>query len=135
MGETDRGTGLSGLRVLLVEDNFLVAAQLRDMLADLGCEVVGPVGSLEEGLRVVEQEHLGGAILDLNIGGGSCEPIAAALRRRHCPFFFVTGYGSPPLQHGALTDVKCVLKPVDAATLRDAIIEEIIGGQPDHGSP
>lgn len=88
--------GWQGLRVLVVEDEPVVAMCLEDILGGLGCEPVGPVGRLAEGLVLAEQEDLGAAILDINLAGERSTPIAEALHRRGVPFVFASGYGAAP---------------------------------------
>jgi CheY-like chemotaxis protein len=83
-GETSR------LRVLLVEDEIMVALLLEEMLADLGHEVVGPVARLDKAVAMARQEALDIAILDVNLNGKEVFPVAAVLSARGIPFFFVT---------------------------------------------
>ncbi|WP_029936383.1 response regulator [Sphingomonas sp. UNC305MFCol5.2] len=89
-------SGYGALRVLVVEDEPVVAMCLEDILAGLGCETVGPVGRLADGLALAESETLGAAILDINLGGERSTPIAEALRLRGVPFVFASGYGTLP---------------------------------------
>lgn len=88
----DDGAELTGLRVLVVEDMFLVAELIQGELEDRGCHVVGPVGHLAQGLALAESEALHGAFLDLNLAGESSLPIAKALEARGVPYIFITGY-------------------------------------------
>ena len=92
-------TTLSGLRLLLVEDETLVAMMVEDMLADLGCVVVDVAGTLSRGLALVADQglDLDGAILDVNLGGEKVYPVAEALAARCVPFIFATGYGNSGL--------------------------------------
>ena len=85
-----------GLRVLVVEDEPVVAMCLEDILETLGCETVGPAGRLAEGLALAEREDIGAAILDINLAGERSTPIAAALVRRGIPVAFASGYGAVP---------------------------------------
>jgi CheY-like chemotaxis protein len=85
------------LRVLLVEDEYLVAMLLENMLAELGHSVVGPVARLKKALELAEREPIDMAILDVNINGEQAYPIADALAARNIPFVFSTGYGSGSL--------------------------------------
>ena len=89
-------SGYGGLRVLVVEDEPVVAMCLEDILDALGCEPVGPAARVAEGLALAESEDLGAAILDINLAGERSTPIAEALRRRGVPFAFASGYGTPP---------------------------------------
>jgi CheY-like chemotaxis protein len=84
---------LSGMRILVAEDEILVAMTLADWLADLGCTVAGPVSSVEQGMRLIEQNSIDGAILDVNLRGEMVFPLADALAERSIPFVYVTGYG------------------------------------------
>src|SRR5690348_9428474 len=85
-------TELRGLRILVVEDNFLVADTICEILADRGCEVVGPAPSLERGWKLAREEALDGAVLDVNLSGEVSFPLAKALAERGIPFLFLTGY-------------------------------------------
>jgi CheY-like chemotaxis protein len=84
---------LAGKRILVVEDEALVAMMLEDMLAGLGCEVVGPAMRLNEGLELARLNGLDAAVLDINLGGERSYPIADLLEERGVPLAFVTGYG------------------------------------------
>lgn len=82
-------------RVLVVDDEMLVAMMLEDMLDDLGYHVVGPAGSLKQAMDLAERETLDCAILDLNLGNGVVStPVAELLRARGVPFLLATGYGA-----------------------------------------
>ena len=83
---------LEGLKVLVVEDNLLLAEVTKILLEDSGCQVVGPAGWLERGLELARAEPLDGAILDINLHGDMSFAIAEVLCARGVPFIFVTGY-------------------------------------------
>jgi DNA-binding response OmpR family regulator len=87
---------MSGKRRLLVlDDEVLVAMMLEDMLADLDYDVVGPFGTLEQAMPAALSEQIDGAIIDLNLGRGILStPVAQALRERGIPFLLATGYGA-----------------------------------------
>jgi CheY-like chemotaxis protein len=92
---------LSGRRVLVVEDEMLVAMLLEDMLADLGCTVVGPAARVEQALAMIETAaSLDAAVLDVNINGQKSYPVADALVAGGVPFVFATGYGPHSLMNG-----------------------------------
>jgi len=80
------------VRVLVVEDEMLLAMLMEDTLADFGCDVVGPVGRVTDGVRLAQSERLDGAVLDINIGGTEVFPVARELAKRSIPFVFVSGY-------------------------------------------
>ena len=89
---------LSGRRVLLVEDEALVAMLLETILEDMGCIPVGPAATVEEGLaRVADPAPLDAALLDVNVAGRQVFPVAEALKARGVPFVFSTGYGESGL--------------------------------------
>lgn len=87
-------TDLEGLRVLVLEDEPIVAMMLEDMLIELGCEVVGPASNIADGLALAEGGAFDVAVLDININGERSDAIAYALDRRGTPYMFATGYGS-----------------------------------------
>jgi CheY-like chemotaxis protein len=83
-----------GRRILVVEDESLVAMLLETILEDMGCVPVGPIGTVNEALRVATDDPaLDAALLDVNVAGHEVFPVAAALRARGVPFVFSTGYG------------------------------------------
>ena len=79
-------------RILIVEDDALLAMALEDSLTSLGHHVVGPARQIAEALRLAQTEILDGAVLDLNIGGSPIDPVAKVLEERSVPFAFSTGY-------------------------------------------
>jgi CheY-like chemotaxis protein len=120
---------LSGRRVLVVEDEMLVAALLQDMLADLGCVVIGPATSVDEALALIDTQMLDVAVLDVNLGGQMSYPVADALLARQVPFTFSTGYASNRLQEGYRT-LPALQKPYHLTELQDALAEVIEQAKP-----
>jgi CheY-like chemotaxis protein len=114
----------NGSRILVVEDNFLAAEVVRDMLESSGCKVIGPVGRVADGLRLAEQEELDGAVLDINLNGDWCFPIAQALRQRGIPFIFLTGYDDAAIPT-ELRPVRRLGKPIVGQQLIDVLTEVI----------
>lgn len=85
---------LNGRRVLLVEDESLVAMLLETILEDMGCLPVGPIATVDEALEVATNDPaLDAALLDVNVAGRQVFPVAAVLKARGVPFVFSTGYG------------------------------------------
>jgi DNA-binding response OmpR family regulator len=82
-----------GLRVLLVEDELLVAMMLEEVLRSEGCVIVGPVPRVEQALTVARDAPIDAAVLDVNLAGERVFPIADVLAERNVPFLFMTGYG------------------------------------------
>lgn len=111
--EAVRGGPVEGRRVLLVEDNYLVAATLVTQLEEMGCAVIGPFASVHDALAAVERESIDAAVLDVNIIGGTSAPVAEALAQRGVPFVFVTGYGSPRMLPPRLASHQRLNKPVN----------------------
>jgi CheY-like chemotaxis protein len=111
-------TGLTGRRFLVVEDEYLIAADVAAVLEALGVEVTGPVGTVAEALKLVETEgdRLDGAVLDVNLAGDRVYPVADALRRRGIPFLFTTGYDTAALPD-SYADVARCRKPTDERRL------------------
>jgi DNA-binding response OmpR family regulator len=84
---------LAGRRVMIVEDDVMVAMLLEDVLGEEHCTIVGPFGQLEEALDAAQTEQLDLAVLDVNLGGIMSFPVAEVLVRRGIPFLLLTGYG------------------------------------------
>ena len=97
-------------RVLLVEDEAMIAMLIEDMLADLGCDVVATAGQLDEAVSLARSGSFDLAFLDLNLRGVPSYPVAQALRERGIPFAFVTGYGTAGADP-AHADVPVLQKP------------------------
>jgi CheY-like chemotaxis protein len=87
----------SACKFLVVEDEMIVAWLLEDMLADLGCAVVGPAVSVNQALAVIDAEAIDAAVLDVNLNGQVSYPIADVLAARGVPFVFSTGYAKDRL--------------------------------------
>jgi CheY-like chemotaxis protein len=81
-------------RILVVDDEPLISMLVENWLNELGCEVVGPAGSVQDGLALVGSAPLDGAILDIHLGGQNSYLVADALRQRGIPFAFSTGDGA-----------------------------------------
>jgi len=90
-GETSND-GLAGCRILVVEDEMLIAMLLEETLQSLGCIVVGPVSKLDVAVRLASEEMLDAAVLDVNIHGGKVFPAAEHLAARGIPFVLASGY-------------------------------------------
>lgn len=113
----------AGRRVLIVEDESLVAMLLETILEDMGCVPVGPAATVDEGLQLVGGgDPLDAALLDVNVAGRQVFPIAEALKTAGVPFVFSTGYGE-----GGLPDEwrgqSTLQKPFTEAAVRDALMK------------
>src|SRR5262245_10446053 len=86
--------GLSKPNILVVEDNYLIAEAVGDLLRECGCDVAGSVGQVERGMQFLAERTVDGAVVDINLNGARSFPICAELQRRNVPFFFLTGLSS-----------------------------------------
>jgi PAS domain S-box-containing protein len=107
---------LAGKRVLLVEDEMLVAMMMKDMLTDLGFSVVGPYSRIAEALPVARANDLEAAVLDINLNGELVYPVAAALVERGVPIVFVTGYGAESIDK-QFSQIPVLQKPIERKVL------------------
>jgi two-component SAPR family response regulator len=112
---------MSRPRVILVEDESLVALMMEDLLDELGCEVIASFAALGPALAWLQETSRvpDGAVLDVNLGGQMVFPLAAELAARKIPFVFATGYGALADQRFAQSPL--IHKPVDLAKLAPAI--------------
>jgi CheY-like chemotaxis protein len=118
-----------GRRILVVEDDYLIVADLVQELQSTGADVVGPIASVEEALdRLENVPGIAGAILDINLQGQPAYPLAEELRRRNIPFVFATGYDDSvvPLEY---RDVPRFTKPVDVTEVSRALLASYRHGQ------
>jgi CheY-like chemotaxis protein len=112
---------LSGLRVLVVEDEAAISLLLEDMLLDFGCEVIGPAARLAAALDTLAREKIDLAILDVNVAGEPIYPVAEALAERSIPFVFSTGYGSAGIRD-AYRDRPVLQKPFAQNDLKQKLL-------------
>lgn len=105
-------TLLEGKRILVVEDEPLLALDIAGQLEDAGAFVVGPAGNGAAALSLIEQYRFHAALLDANLGGHRVDEIAASLAGKNVPFAFVSGYGRGSLP-GAFDDAELLSKPFD----------------------
>jgi CheY-like chemotaxis protein len=111
---------LIGRRVLVIEDESLVAMFVEDVLADLGCVVVGFASRLPEALEKATSAAFDVAILDVNLNDQQTFAVAAALISRGAPFVFATGYDGASLPE-ALQDIPIIRKPFKQRDLERAL--------------
>lgn len=105
-------------RILIVEDEPIVALNYASILADAGCDVIGPISSIGKGIEAIERERLDGAVLDIDIGGVPVDPIVAALKQAHVPYIFVSAFSD---KFGLYEDAVFLEKPTTAADLIKAV--------------
>ena len=117
-------------KVLIVEDETLIAMLVEDMLIDLGYEVLGPATRLQRALEMAREESFDVALLDVNLAGEQSFPVAFELRERGIPFIFATGYGSKGLEE-RFRDEITLQKPFEMHQLEQAIFTALASAQGD----
>ena len=128
---TADGATLRGQRILVIEDEALVASMIEDMLESFGSVVVEVAGNLSRGLALARDDALAidAAVLDVNLGGETVFPLAETLAARGVPFIFSTGYGRegvvPPFDRCTV-----LAKPFSAQSLAAALLSVIIPKAP-----
>ncbi|HVZ99300.1 MAG TPA: response regulator [Caulobacterales bacterium] len=113
------GQSIAGKRILLVEDEPLVAMMMAQILNDLGAHVVGPVSALAEAASI-SPESIDAAVLDVNIEGEYVYPVADQLAACGAPFVFVTGYEAESIE-ARFSAAPVLAKPIEPQTLADAL--------------
>jgi two-component sensor histidine kinase/two-component SAPR family response regulator len=112
---------LNGNRLLLVEDEALVASMMTEALNEIGFEIIGPFGKMDYRLGAAVSGKIDAAILDVNIGGELVYPIAEILAARAIPFAFVTGYAEDNIDK-KFANVPVMQKPVERKALQAIFI-------------
>jgi PAS domain S-box-containing protein len=116
---------ISGNRVMIVEDEALVAMVVTESLTNLGCSVVGPFSRCSEAIAAIDANAIDAAILDVNLDGEMVYPLADMLAHRGVPFIFVTGYGAesidPRFKH-----IPVIQKPVERHVLQRIFVPAAI---------
>jgi two-component sensor histidine kinase/CheY-like chemotaxis protein len=110
---------LRAQRVMIVEDEALIAMVLVENLQEMGLSTVGPFSRVADALKV--DEEIDAAILDVNLGGESVYPVAEMLSARGIPFVFMTGYGSASIDP-RFANVPVLQKPIEAKALEDMFV-------------
>ena len=118
---TDAPSQGTVLRVLVVEDNLLIAETICDLVEGSGCAVVGPAPSLDQGLRLLQEERPDGAFLDVNLGGTLSFPLATALGEQGVPFVFMTGYDGGTIFPPEFRGVRRIAKPFDVNDVAEVL--------------
>jgi CheY-like chemotaxis protein len=118
---------LEGSRILVVEDEPLIAMLIEDILREQGCDVVGPASTVADGLRLATGDRLDAALLDVNIGEETVYPVADALRRLDVPFVFVTGLQGESLSE-AYRVQPTIRKPIFRRDFAHRVVEALTEG-------
>lgn len=117
---------LSGVAVLLVEDEHLVALALSDDLEDAGATVIGPASSVEDALALIERHVIAAAVLDIKLQAEMCFPVAEVLASKGVPFLFTTGFDAEVVPAEYAHVPKCD-KPANPSQVIEILAELIRG--------
>ena len=120
---------LAGRKIMVVEDDSFIAADLADLLAGLGAEVLGPVPTVTAALALLAARRPDAALLDVNLRGHSSAPVAEAMRAQDVPILLLTGYSRGQLDHPVLRDAPLLPKPVHGAELARSL-NRALSGEP-----
>jgi CheY-like chemotaxis protein len=123
--EAPRSTSLAicGNRILVVEDEPLVAMNLSKNLVELGFSVVGPYSTLAKAATAAVEKEVDAALLDVNLSGEAVYPVADILNSKNVPFAFITGYGTEALA-SEYANAPVLQKPVDQRTLQSLFTQD-----------
>jgi CheY-like chemotaxis protein len=119
----------AGRRLLIVEDELLIALELQHIVEQLGGTVVGPAGSVEEALQLLSETTPDAALLDANLREHRVTPVAQACRDRSIPFALVTGYGRLELDEPLLQSAPRAHKPFDRRAIHKVLANVLKGGR------
>jgi DNA-binding LytR/AlgR family response regulator len=112
---------LAGKRILVLEDEFLIALEASEALEQFGATVVGPAHDIDTALELVRSNSIDGALLDINIRGSLSLPVAAALEEKGVPVVFATGYGD---SFGGGPQAAIIGKPYTRSQLAEAFDQQ-----------
>lgn len=118
------------MRVLIIDDEFMIATDTATVLEDAGCVIVGIAGSVAKALEILDDSGCDAVVLDANLNGASAEPVAAALRERDIPYLVVSGYRTDQRAEG-LAGAPFLRKPYRVSELVAAVLA--LGRGPQKG--
>ena len=119
-------SALRDRRILVVEDEYLIAMSLADALENVGSVIVGPVSSVDKAIKTIEAEpHIDAAVVDVNLGGVLAYPVADMLIARKIPFVFTSGYEDNVLRE-RYSQVKNCPKPYLFPAMEKALAEAML---------
>jgi len=126
---------LVGCKVLVVEDEYIIGQETAETLRSAGCSVRGPVGTMQEALRIAASEALDVAVLDINLNGQMVWPVAHALTARAIPFIFTTGYSTTIRIPPELDQAPRAEKPVEPAQMVTTLAAALAASSVSRGAP
>jgi CheY-like chemotaxis protein len=115
---------LADRRVLLVEDDYVVAQQMAHELGEVGAQIVGPVPTPDAALELAREQQLDAAVLDIHLRGGTVYPVADLLVSKGVPFLFATGYDRRTIPEN-YAEIRVYEKAAQASTLAEALSLEL----------
>jgi CheY-like chemotaxis protein len=121
---------LAGLRVLIVDDEPLIADFLQSLLEDAGCSVVGFAGTVETALAAVGQGALDGVLLDVSLHGQSSAPVAEMLQTNGVPFVVLTGHIEAEFANDALNNAPRLTKPFEVEHFQKVVAATLAARTP-----
>jgi CheY-like chemotaxis protein len=125
------GERLQGLRVLIIEDESMIAMLIEDTLIELGCVVAGVASRLDDAISQVSSVAFDAAILDVNLNGCPGYPLAEALSKRSIPFLFSTGSGAAGVRE-KFRGVPTLGKPFQQVDLERALVTALTRNRGTH---
>lgn len=129
MGAVSGAAPLTQPKVLLVEDDGMIAIDLEDIVRDAGFDVLGPCATATEALALLAVSRPDAALLDVGLPNGSTLPLAEALAAAEVPFALVTGYDPTELCAAGLATVPAVQKPFAADAVKGMLATLLDGGR------
>lgn len=128
----NNGHAWHGGRVLVCDDNLLIADVVAEFLRECGLKPMGPVGRVESATQMAREQALDGAVLDINLNGRPCFPVCAILSARRIPFMFLTGYlhAAIPIEYRW---AHLIAKPFESGEMKPALADML--GLPEEWPP
>jgi hypothetical protein len=114
---------LEGKRILIAEDEFLIAMDIEASISDAGAIVVGPAATFASALKIAQDELITAAILDVRLGRETTGPIAEVLSLRNIPFVFYTGQALPPSMRECWPECHVLVKPASLLAIITMLVE------------
>ena len=121
----DAASPLAGLRIMIAEDEFLIAVDLQEMFQDAGAEVIGPYATFAVALDAAARKTISAAVLDVRLGRDTTEEVAVMLQKRGIPFLFCSGQALPDHIATRLPAAATLIKPVAYRTMLEAVCQLI----------
>ena len=112
---------IDDIRVLVIEDSFMIVSMLQLVFENFGWTMVGPAARIPKALELIQSENFDAVLLDINLDGEMCWPVAEVLQARGIPFVLSTGYEVSQIVPDSLKGIKFIKKPYDVTLLKNTI--------------